>query len=145
MCSNHREKCGWWSNYLWLRAVPEWLWSDWYYDCCQLWPVCMLYAVLLFTCISGRPAGACGQRGQIVPGQIHPHHTTQEEDIVSCWLTAQGGRTRADQNRHLFALVWVWVGCHVCHVSSCFMQVVSLHCTVISIGSIVKQSIRNGV
>jgi len=48
---------------------------------------------------SGRPAGACGQRGQIVPGQIHPHHTTQEEDIVSCWLTAQGGRTRADQNR----------------------------------------------
>jgi hypothetical protein len=45
---------------------------------------------------SGRPAGACGN-GTTVQ-RIHSHHTTQEEDIVSCWMTATCGSDRKRQN-----------------------------------------------
>ena len=45
---------------------------------------------------SGRAAGACGLDGAVQ--KIHPHHSTQEEDIVSCWMTASAGPRKEDRN-----------------------------------------------
>ena len=37
---------------------------------------------------SGRPGGACrGVSGELDQRRVHPNHTTQEEDVVSNWVT----------------------------------------------------------
>ena len=43
---------------------------------------------------SGRPAGACATKLDVVPTKIHPGHRTQEEDMVSNWFVTQGGAGR---------------------------------------------------
>ena len=45
---------------------------------------------------SGRPGGACGLRGGI--HNVHVHHRTQEEDIVSSWMRAEAGEDPEDQD-----------------------------------------------
>jgi len=46
---------------------------------------------------SGRPGGGCGLRGAV--DKVHPHHTTQEEDVVSNWLRTEAGFRHSDQNK----------------------------------------------
>ena len=41
---------------------------------------------------SGRPAGACATKIEVVPTKIHPGHRTQEEDMVSNWFVTEGGQ-----------------------------------------------------
>lgn len=52
---------------------------------------------LMVAANSGRPGGACGGRGKVM--QIHPRHTTQEEDIVANWMLTEAGRCQRMQNK----------------------------------------------
>ena len=48
---------------------------------------------------SGRPGGAVGlPGGRVDHAAVHAGHTTQEEDVVACWLVAQAGTDHDQQD-----------------------------------------------